>query len=128
MQPLTIKDVIHLYIGCEATFMTGVHKIDFLDAWKFHGKKLMPHLYHLKDMTFEDAKEIGLVPAVVELVEVMADNGHITFTYSHRRDSYTLWYRDLLLSPSQTVRACKLGYDLFQLIERGEAKDKKKMV
>lgn len=133
MKALKLKDVIHLYIGFDIEYMWHM---DFmttkvvpatlysLNSTEYSNHKL--RLHHLKDMTFEHAKEIGLIPEHAALVRRITTG--MTYKYETHFGIQDGWlnpqYKYKEFTPSQTVIASKLGYDLFGLIESGEDKDK----
>lgn len=83
-----------------------------------------PYLTRLRDMNKTDAKELiklNFLPAIaIHNVEVFAQ--HIEFTFGRYKDKASRFFTQL--TPEQFRFLLKKGYDVFNWIDKGLAKDK----
>lgn len=138
---MKFRDVAHLYKGCIVQYdgpwtndkVIMVMDADDISAMEIY--KAKPILYPLSAMTFEQAKYFFELPASSELMEIVIYHNELCFNYKwyHEGDNPNWWSCSgavlnmktdrLKLSPNNFHYLLSNHFDLFNLIEQGEAID-----
>lgn len=133
---MKFKDVAMHYIGCEVEYKTpNGESVNLLLAGindkalyisNRHGdftwlafSKVKPILRKLEDMTEEDAKEFLSIGEYQRIESIQVDDVSIDFYIDDI--PFAVWFDSI--SPKQFHFLCQRGYDLFGLIDSGEAID-----
>ena len=113
----TFKEVAHLYLGCAIKAGHGTTLLCSVDLIHIINETLsvMPILYRLEDMTEEDKEQIGFAAFGIlrnETKELKLPSKNISCIWAARQTSFLL----------------SKHYDLFNLIDNGQAIDYKTFV
>ena len=116
-----IKEVIHLYLGCEA-YIFPVNT--YSDGWLSKQLKKLPDLQYSIEITTSSLQGIiadGYAPMLRRLDSITMDEINERMRLAAKWNPFE---KTVYCAAEQTAYLLKQGFDLFGLIDSGQAIDK----